>query len=308
MRVVFAGTAEFSVYVLRALMESRHSVIAAISQPDKPKGRHLTIAPTPVKEIALASGIEVLQPEKLDEPNFRDQLETLVPEAIVVAAYGRLIPKWMLDLPPFGCLNVHASLLPKYRGAAPIRRALMNGESETGVTIMLVEEELDAGPVFKTVHVTIDQNDDAQTLGIKLAKAGAAAMLEVLDGLERRHLKPVQQDHSQASYADKIDKSEYWLDWNSPVVELANKIRALAPAPGARTRLNGNVLKILTARIGSKLTGLPPGSIECSGTSLNVAAHGASLEIIELQPENRSRMSAAAWVRGIRLDKGAKFS
>lgn len=308
MRVVFAGTAEFSVYVLRALMESRHSVIAAISQPDKPKGRHLTIAPTPVKEIALASGIEVLQPEKLDEPNFRDQLETLVPEAIVVAAFGRLIPKWMLDLPPFGCLNVHASLLPKYRGAAPIRRALMNGESETGVTIMLVEEELDAGPVFKTVHVTIDQNDDAQTLGIKLAKAGAAAMLEVLDGLERRHLKPAQQDHSQASYADKIDKSEYWLDWNSPVVELANKIRALAPAPGARTRLNGNVLKILTARVGSKLTGLPPGSIECSGTSLNVAAHGASLEIIELQPENRSRMSAAAWVRGIRLDKGAKFS
>lgn len=309
MRVIFAGTMEFSTTILEAIMASKHEVIAVITQPDKARGRHRQVTPPPVKTIAEKAGIKVLQPVDLSDEGFKAEIAGLSPGTIAVAAYGRILPKWFIEYPPLKCINVHASLLPKYRGAAPIRRALMNGEKETGVTIMEVVEALDAGPVYLEVPLSIHGDDDAGTLQQKLAQAGARALIEVLDSLERGDITPLPQDESKSTYADKIAKEDYDISWDGASRDIVNKIRALAPAPGAKTMTDdGLLIKILKAKVADENISGEPGTISCIDTRLLVVTGDGVIEIIELKPQDRAAMSADSWLRGHKLRQGQRLT
>lgn len=309
MKIIFAGSSDFSVIILKRLLKSEHEIIAALTQPDKPKGRNQRIQPSPVKMLAEAENIKVLQPERLRDEAFQAELKVLAPDVIVVAAYGKILPDWMLEFSPHGCINVHASLLPKYRGAAPIRRALMNGEEKTGATIMLVEPDLDTGPVFAEAIVEILPEDDAQTLSDRIAESGGEALLEVLKGIESSGLQPNRQDDAQATYADKVEKNEYWISWESRAQDIHNKIRALSPTPGARTMIDaGTMLKIIKAGVIETFDDSAPGTVLQAGPSLIIRAADNALELIEVQPENRLRMSAESFINGHKLVAGTRLA
>lgn len=307
MRILFLGTPEFAVPSLKTLIGSSHEIVAVITQPDKPKGRKLQLAPPPVKEIALAHQFECLQPESLKEEGIQERASKLAPDICVVVAYGKIIPPWLLELPPHGCLNIHASLLPRYRGAAPMQRAIMNGEKETGVSIMLLDEGMDTGPVLRQKAVMIAVDDNVGTLYDKLAAVGAELLGEVLDKIQEGKITSVPQDDSFATYAPKIEKDEGRIDWSLSAERIHNLVRALNPAPGAFTSYGNLRVKIWITRVEDGFGKTTPGTILETKHSLVVATGIGALTLLRVQPENRDKMSGEEFVRGYRVKVGERL-
>jgi methionyl-tRNA formyltransferase len=307
LKIIFAGTPEFSVAPLQALLHSPHEVIAVYTQPDRPAGRGRKLKPSPVKEAALATGVPVYQPK-----NFRDQadleaLEALNADLMVVVAYGLILPQRVLNAPRLGCFNIHASLLPRWRGAAPIQRAILAGDQETGITIMQMEAGLDTGPMLLKESLTIGDRETGGQLHDRLAPLGATALMHALDDLVADRLQPEVQDDTLANYAHKLEKAEAKIDWSQSSVEIDRMVRAFNPWPVAFTELDGQPLRIW----GSELTDIPasqpPGTVEAtSADGIDVATGDRLLRITQLQPQGKRAMSArdflnAHSLQGIRL-------
>ncbi len=306
MRVVFMGTPDFAVGTLEALLEAGHEVAAVVTQPDKPKGRGKTLMPTPVKEAALARMIPVLQPKKVREPEFVETLRKIGPDVIVVAAFGQIISKEILEMPRYGCINVHASLLPAYRGAAPIQWAVINGDKESGVTIMRMNEGLDTGDMIDKVVVPLDENETGGSLFDKLSAAGAKLCAEVLEKLENgTAVFEKQPELSTTDYAAMIDKKMGKINWERPAKEIEQLIRGLNPWPSAYTFMKGKSLKLWTASVVYEEREAVPGEIvEIRKEGILVKTGEGLLLIRELQLEGKKRMDTAAFLRGYTVDKG----
>jgi methionyl-tRNA formyltransferase len=300
-RVVFLGSGAFAVPSLAALLEAGHDVAALVTQPDREKGRGRALAATPAKVLAEQRGIPVLQPRRIKEPAAIDELRSLRPEVQVVVAYGQILPRAVIDIPPLGTVNVHSSLLPRYRGAAPIHWAVVNGERETGVTTMLIDEGLDTGPTLLARATPIGPEETAPELEARLGPLGARVLLETLDGLARGTLSAQPQDHAQATLAPILRKEDGRIDWTRPADEIARRVRGLLPWPGTVTTAAGGDLKVLRARVEAAAPGdAPPGTVlAVDRDGLLVAAGGGTrLRLLDVQPESRRPMAAAAFAAG----------
>lgn len=301
MKIVFMGTPEFAESSLAALLSSRHQVVGVFTQPDKPKGRGYKLVPPPVKELAMAHSIPVYQPQKMRDGEALSILQELQPDLIAVVAYGKILPKEILELPKYGCINVHGSLLPKYRGAGPIQWSVINGEPVTGVTTMYMGEGLDTGDMILKKETPIGENETYGELHDRLKEIGAQALLETLDLIEEGKAPRVKQDDSLSSYAPMLDKKIAKLDFTKPAAELHNLIRGLSPWPVAHTTCNGKLLKvhraILHDRDGSSGGGNKPGAV-IDRKKLIVACGQGSLELLEVQLEGGKRMSGEDFLRG----------
>jgi methionyl-tRNA formyltransferase len=297
--VVFMGTAAFAVPSLERLVASRHAVVAVVTQPDRPQGRGRRIAASPVKQMAAAQRLHILQPRLASDPQLLAELKALAPQVIVVAAYGQILRSTLLAIPPLGCVNVHASLLPKYRGAAPISWALIRGEQVTGVTIMLLDETLDTGPILLQSKVAIDPSDDAVTLQERLAACGAEALLEALDGMQSGSLQPMPQDHARATYAPKLRKEDGVIVWGRSADDLARLVRGVTPWPGAVTTHRGKPLRIWRSTPVAMSGAGTPGRVASIDTlGIWVETGDGYLVLGEVQPASGRRMDAAAYARG----------
>ena len=306
MKIVYMGTPDFAVEALEALVASRHEVIAVFTQPDKPKGRGKAMQFTPVKEVAVREEIPVYQPKKVRDPEVIEQIRKLAPDVLVVVASGQIIPQEILDIAPYGCVNVHGSLLPKYRGAAPIQWAVIDGEKESGVTTMQMDAGLDTGDMLLKTVVPLDEKETGGSLFEKLSKAGAGLLLETLDALEKGTVVPQKQGESPTAYAKMLTKDMGMIDWNCTAKELERLIRGLNPWPSAYTKLNGKTLKIWAADVCEQ-----SGEKEQPGTILKaekneflIQTGDQVLAIRELQLEGKKRMDTAAFLRGCQLEKG----
>jgi methionyl-tRNA formyltransferase len=309
-RLVFCGTPHFAVPTLQALIAAGHEIPLVVSQPDRPVGRSQALTAPPVKETAIAAGLEVTQPEKIkSNAEFRQRLEAIAPDAIVVVAYGRIIPPWMLALPRLGCINLHASLLPKYRGAAPIQWAVAMGESITGNTTMLLEEGLDTGPILLQQEITIAPEQTAADLFDVLAKDGAPLVVETLAGLEDGTIVPKQQDHTRATLAPILDRKDGLMDFAArTATEIWNRWRGFQPWPGAYTTLDGKKLIAHRMQVAEKVAPGVPGTVDFAGHRLLVAcAQDTWVEITELQMEGKKRMAASDFLRGAGLQSGIRL-
>ena len=314
MLLVFCGTPRFAVPTLEGLVEAGHSVPVVVTQPDRPRGRGMEVAVSPVKDAATRLGIAVLQPGAIkNNAEFRDQLAAITPDtiidAIIVVGYGRIIPQWMIDLPRLGNLNLHASLLPKYRGAAPIQWAVANGESVTGVTTMRIDAGLDTGDILMQRDIAIGKEDTAETLGPKLASIGADLMVETLRGLETGQVRPSPQDHVHATLAPILKKEDGRMDFSRSAADLFNRLRGFQPWPGAFTIFKGKALQVHRAQPSQHAVTLKPGEIAVERMRLFVGCGTASskdkdadtaLELIEIQLEGKRRMSAQEFINGYR--------
>jgi methionyl-tRNA formyltransferase len=309
MRLVFMGTPEFAVPSLQVLLASGHTVTGVVTQPDRPRGRGQELAASPIKQLAVQRNIPILQPLKMKDPAFLESLSVWKPDLIAVAAFGRILPKIILDLPPKGCINVHASLLPKYRGAGPIQWAIMRGERETGITIMLMDEGMDTGAILLQETVLIAPDDTAGTLSARLAEVGGRLLIETLSRLEKGAVTPRPQDSSRATMAPLLKKEDGLLDWTMPAPELANRVRGLTPWPGAYTYLGEDRWVIWKAEaLDRPATGARPGTIlEAAKEGLAVATGAGALRIVEFQPANSRRMSAAQYLAGHPLAPGLRL-
>jgi methionyl-tRNA formyltransferase len=310
MRIVFCGTPQFAVPSLQALLDSGFEVSLVVSQPDRPSGRGMQVVPTPVKQLANEHGIEVLQPEKIkNNQEFRARLEALAPEAIVVVAYGKIIPQWMIDLPPLGNINGHASLLPKYRGAAPIQWAIAMGETITGVTTMRIDAGLDTGDMLLKREIPILPDDTAVTLTPKLAQLTAELLVETLPALKDGRIHPQKQDDSQATLAPILKKEDGHIDFRRSATEIWNRLRGFQPWPGAYTRFRGKNLNVTSAQpIESGATNLTPGILAVRGGQLLVGCGaGSILELLEVQPEGKKPMPVKDFINGYRPQAGEKL-
>ncbi|MBK7422175.1 MAG: methionyl-tRNA formyltransferase [Propionivibrio sp.] len=303
MKLVFAGTPEFSASALRAIIAAGHQVVLVLTQPDRPSGRGMVLHPSPVKALALASGIEVYQPQTLKDAAARERLRAVGAEAMIVAAYGLILPQQVLDLPRFGCINIHASLLPRWRGAAPIQRAILAGDTETGVCIMQMEAGLDTGPVLHSESLPIAEDDTAATLHDKLAVLGARLIVEAL---QRLPLPPCPQPENGVSYAAKIEKAEAWLDWRLPALQLARQVRAFNPFPGAATRLQGSPIKVWQAEM-TAATGAPGVIAASDRNGIVVTCGQGALRLTGLQKAGGKRLSVAQFLAGTALVPGSAF-
>ena len=303
------GTPEFAAPSLKTLIAAGEDVAAVVTQPDKPKGRGKHLSPPPVKELALKYNIPVLQPEKIRDEAFINIIQKLRPDIIVVIAYGKILPKAILDIPPKGCINVHASLLPKYRGAAPINWAIINGEKETGITTMLMDEGMDTGDILLTERVEIQDNDTTDSVYEKLKDIGANLLIKTISGLKKGMGRTIDQDDSYATYAPMLKKEDGRIDWAIKPEEIRNLIRGMYPWPGAYTRWEGKQLKIFKAQVASEeRTSEEPGVIIKTSTDGIYVATGAGILLItELQPENKSKMSASEFIKGYKIGKGQIF-
>lgn len=307
MRIVFMGTPDFAVGSLQALCESgKHEILAVVTQPDRPKGRGNKLLQTPVKEYALAHGLTVYQPQKVKTPEFVELLHELQPELIVVAAFGQFLSKEILELPKYGCINVHASLLPKYRGAAPIQYAIIKGEKESGVTIMQMDIGMDTGAMLDNVVVPIAENTTMGELHDALREQGAALLLEVIDKIAAGTAVAEPQDNEQATYATLLDRSMEHIDWSKTAQEVHNLIRGFNPAPSTFTKLpNGKSLKIWGSKMTDKSSAAAAGTvIETGKHSFFVACGEGVLEITEVQPESKKRMPAQVFLNGRGVQEG----
>ncbi|MEW5863137.1 MAG: methionyl-tRNA formyltransferase [Pseudomonadota bacterium] len=305
MRLVFAGTPAFAAAALEALLAAGHEVALVLTQPDRGAGRGLRPAPSPVKRLALERGLSVHQPASLREPGALAPIAAARPEAIVVAAYGLLLPRALLALAPHGAINIHASLLPRWRGAAPIQRALLAGDAETGITIMQMDEGLDTGPILAQRRIPIGPQDDAQTLHDRLAALGAEMIVRTLADIAAGRARAVPQPQEGVSYAPKITKDEAVIDWSQPCAEIERRIRALRPAPGARTRLRGEVLKLWR---GECVEGSgAPGTVLVASEALVVACGDGALVVRELQLAGGRRLAAAEFLRGHPVEAGERL-
>lgn len=299
-RVIFLGTPQFAVPTLRALLAAGEEVVAVVTQPDRPRGRGQKVTPSPVKELAQASGLRVLQPVRLTDPEFMATLRDLDPELMVVTAYGRILTRELLALPRVGFLNVHASLLPRHRGAAPVNWALIRGDQETGVTIMWVTYEVDSGPIFLQERVPILPEDNAGTLAARLAERGASLLVEALKRLRRGEVQKIPQPETGITYAPPITPEMRLIHWERPASEVAGWIRGLDPAPGAYTYWRGQRLKLFGARV-EKATGriaVPGTALSLAHGRLEVACGEGSLSLKELQLAGHRRLPAEAFLRG----------
>jgi methionyl-tRNA formyltransferase len=303
-RLIFAGTPPFAAAALNALTDAGHDIVLVLTQPDRPAGRGMKLTPSAVKQAALARGLPVSQPTSLKTPETQAQLRAADADIMVVSAYGLILPQAVLDLPRFGCLNIHASLLPRWRGAAPIQRAILAGDTETGITIMQMDAGLDTGAMLSKTVVPIRDSDTAASLHDVLAAAGAAAIVAALANYPA--LVPVAQDDAQATYAAKLSKDEAQLDWSQPAEALARAVRAYNPVPGAWTLLEGAPLKIWAAQAvpGS---GVPGEVLRAEAEGLVVACGRGALVLQELQPAGSKRMGAAAFLAGRPLPPGARL-
>jgi methionyl-tRNA formyltransferase len=299
--IAFFGTPQFAVPLLQAC-QAVGRVVAVVTQPDKPRGRGQHLQPTPVKEVALAAGIPVLQPPRLKGTDFAARLAALEPEAAVVAAYGRILPPEVLAAPRRGCLNVHASLLPRWRGAAPIQWAIAAGDRETGVCLMQMEEGLDTGPVLALRRTAISPTETGETLQARLAELGATMLLEELPAFFRGELKAQPQPTEGVTLARLVTKDDGRLEWTRPAAELERRIRAFTPWPGGWTMLDGKVLKIWRAEVAEGTA--PAGTVLAARGTLEVACGQGALRLLELQPEGKRRMTAAEFLGGHRLRQG----
>ncbi|HEV2214744.1 MAG TPA: methionyl-tRNA formyltransferase [Terracidiphilus sp.] len=312
MKLVFCGTPHFAAPTLEALLAAGHSIPLVVTQPDRPVGRAQQMTAPPVKQTALAARLAVMQPEKIrNNQEFRAQLEVIAPEAIVVVAYGRIIPPWMLALPPLGCINLHASLLPKYRGAAPIQWAVAMGESVTGNTTMLLEEGLDTGPILLQQELPIHPDQTAADLFGVLATRGAPLVVETLKGLQSKSLKPKPQNHAQATLAPLLGRDDGRMDFAAHTAQqLRNRWRGFQPWPGAFSALEGKKLIVHHMSI-TESTGLPPaapGNLRVvDGKLLAACAHNTWLQLVELQLEGKKRLPAEEFLRGTQLGPDARL-
>jgi len=311
MRAVFMGTPEIAATVLKSVLASRHEVIAVVTQPDKPKGRGHEMAFPPVKEVALEAGLPVLQPQRARDEGFIDELKALNPDIILVAAYGKLLPKAILDMPKFGCINVHASLLPKYRGASPIQWAVLNGDEKSGVTIMHMAEEMDTGDIILTEEVVLDEDETAGSLHDKLAEIGGPLLISAMDALETGRAPRIRQNHEEATYVKMLDKTMGNLDFSCPAVQLERFIRGLNPWPTAYTKLDGKLFKLWKAEtvpaeeVVKESKSFEPGTIvSVEKDSFDVLTGDGLLRIRELQIEGKRKMTAEEFLRGFKLEVG----
>jgi len=307
MRIVFMGTPDFSVPSLQALIEAGHEVAAVVAQPDRRRGRGLAAAAPPAAVAARRAGLPLLQPDRIRRPAFIREMESLAPELITVVAFGKILPRSLLDLPPRGSVNVHASLLPKYRGAAPIQWAILRGESVTGVTTMFMNERMDEGDVLLRRETEIEPGENAGTLGERLSEMGATLLVETIQALEENSLTPTPQDHALASLAPRLKKEDGQIPWDDPAGNIVNRIRAVTPWPGAFTTFEGRPLKIWEAAVGEDAGEAAPGTvIGVEGTGIAVVAGDAKTVVItELQLPGKKRLSARDFLRGARISTGA---
>ena len=310
LRVVFLGTPAFAVPSLEALLTSRHTVCGVITQPDRKRGRGQQVSDAPVKALAVARGLPVLQPERLKAPEVAAAFSDWKLDLGVVAAYGKLIPEHILQMPRLGMINVHASLLPKYRGASPVHRAVMDGERETGVTIMRVEKMLDAGAMFGKVTRPIGPDDTSDVVERDLAQLGAALLLDVIEQIAAGTAAEELQDFMICSYAPRLTKAEGLVDWSLPSSYIHNRVRGLYPWPHAYSYLDGSRLILLKTHLETEVTDASPGTIvDVSGGSISVATgHGERIAIDRVQPEGRRPMEARDFLAGHRVQPGARFT
>lgn len=309
MKIVFMGTPDFAVPSLKALAHAGYTVAAVVTRPDRPKGRGGKVSPPPVKECALSLGLPVHQPERLKDPSFLGCMSELSPDAVVVVAYGKILPKEILSLPGLGCINVHASLLPGYRGSAPIHRAVINGESETGVTTMYMEEGLDTGDIIQQKRVAIGGDDTAGVVHDRLSVLGASLLTETLALIAKGGAPRVPQDGSLATYAPPLTAEDEIIRWNATARSIKDRVRGLNPWPGARTYLGERLVKVWQVRVadGYKPAGRPGTVLAFLEEGIRVQAGEGQIIITELQAEGSKRMSAAEFLRGAKLPTEALF-
>jgi methionyl-tRNA formyltransferase len=311
-RIVFLGSGEFAIPCLEALLEAGHEIGAVVTQPDRRKGRGKAVAPPPVKPVAEARHLPVVQPRRVREPDTEEALRRLAPELQVVVAFGQILPRSVIDIAPLGTVNVHASLLPKLRGAAPIQWAIANGDQETGVSTMLIDEGLDTGPVLLQRATIIGPDETAADLEPRLARLGAELLVETVRGLDEGTLPPRPQDHDEATLAPLLKKEDGHLDWSRPAEELHCRVRGFHPWPGTFTSLEGRRLKVLRARraesVGTR-EAAPGTLLEVVPAGLVVACgQGSRLLVTDVQPESRRPMPAPAFAAGARLTPGQLFT
>lgn len=305
--LVFCGTPRFAVPTLEALVRAGFRVHLVVTQPDRPQGRGLELAASPVKQSALHLGLPITQPDRIkNNEEFRSQLVTLKPEAIVVVGYGRIIPPWMLDLPPLGNINLHASLLPNYRGAAPIQWAIAQGETVTGLTTMRIDAGLDTGDILLQQEIPIASDDTAETIAPTLANIGADLIVKTLEGLRGATIHPQVQDNSRASLAPILKKPDGLIDFSRSSAQILNRMRGFQPWPGAYTKFRGKNLQILRAQPRSEV--LSPAELQTDGDKLLVGSgQNTSLELLELQLEGKKRTAAHDFIQGYRPQSGEKL-
>ena len=298
-RIVFLGTPQFAVPSLEALLEAGHEVVEVVSQPDRPSGRKQELAQSPVKQFAAARGLPVFQPERARRPEAVEHLRALRPDLMVVVGYGQILPQSIIDIAPLGIINVHASLLPKLRGAAPIQWSLVQGERVTGVTTMQINAGLDTGDILLKAETEIEEEDDAVTLGTRLSNIGARLLVETIDRLEE--IRPEKQDDSQATLAPILTKENGRIDWSRTATEIHNQVRGLVPWPGAHTTFRGHLLHIWKSRPTSEFRAVDPGTLMTGRVARIACGGGTVLEAIEVQAEGRKRVLAEAFMNGVHL-------
>lgn len=310
MKILFMGTPDFAAEILQGLIDGGHEIVLAVTQPDRPKGRSAKAAPSPVKQCALAHGIPVFQPRRIKAPEAVEELRSFQAQVCIVAAFGQILSQEILDMPPYGCLNVHASLLPRYRGASPIQHAILAGEAVTGVTVMQMDAGLDTGDMLLKRTVPIEKTQDAESLSRKLAEAGKEAILETLRLLPQGKLIPEKQRQEESSYAPLLEKSMGEIDFSKSAEEIDRQIRAMTPWPSAYTQYQGRQLKIWKEEplAGETGSGGAPGEILETGKDfVTVAAGNGALRILELQIEGKKRMSVRDFLSGVRMQPGERL-
>ena len=304
MRVVFMGTPDFAVDCLDILVEKGHEVVGVFSQPDKPQGRKQIMTPPAVKARALELGLDVYQPVSFKDGKAADLLEKLAPELIVVVAYGKLIPQRVLDIPKYGCVNVHASLLPKLRGAAPIQWSVINGEKETGVTTMQLDAGLDTGDILLVKKTDILPDETSGELFDRLKVLGAELLIETMEAIENGTLIPVKQDDSQSTYASMLDKSLSPVDWSKSAQQVHDHIRGLEPWPVATTVINEKIVKLYGSRLAGNYSNQAGEVVKADNEFIVCCGDGNAVSITQLQAQGKNKLNAADFLRGFKIEKG----
>lgn len=305
MKIVYMGTPDFSVPPLEKMIEAGHEIVAVVTQPDKPKGRSDKLVPSPVKECALKHGLNIMQPVKIREAEVVEKLKELSADIFVVAAFGQILSQDVLDIPKYGCVNIHASLLPKYRGAAPIQMCILNGDKTTGVTIMQMNAGMDTGDILITRELPIEEDDTAGTLFDKLMYLGADLIVDALPKIEKGELKATPQDEDKATKCGKISKEMGRINWDDPAAKISNLVRGMNPWPSAYTTFNGKMLKIWKAKAVEGPSNGEAGTIaHVSKDSFSVNCGEEILEVYELQLEGKKRMNVGDFLRGYELEEG----
>jgi len=308
MNIIFMGTSEFALPTLKSLHQSLHSILAVITQPDKPKGRGQKLLISPIKQYALDSDLPILQPKTVNDPEFIESLKQNRPDVIIVVAFGQILSEIFLKIPKQFCINLHSSLLPKYRGAAPIHRAILNGDTKSGITTMIMDKGMDTGDILLMQETPIHQTDTAQNLHDTLSEMGGALVLETLKRLEENTLLPVQQDHNQATYAAKLKKEEGLIRWDQSATSLSNQVRGLTPWPGTYTLLKNKRLRIIKVQIGEGSPDDAPGKVaRVTDVGIEVGTGQGRLIITELQPEGKKSMPTKSFLAGHKVERGTLF-